>query len=191
MNDKEAQSRLSRADFYKLINGKVDHQDNLVDQRVSWLVISEAFFFMAFGTLVSTPSDAQSQYAAQRGLWYWIIPVSGLFAGLCTYIAVVSSLLHIGELNRLMVHSNQQSRQEDSSATDFPPIQGSFLIRHAAKISCLSSAGFHYHMGYRFDLVDQEVADPAPLRPSKVLEQLRQNVSQRDKLFGTMEGYPN
>ena len=66
-------------------------------------------------------------------VWYWIIPVSGLFAGLCTYIAVVSSLLHIGELNRLMVHSNQQSREEDSSVTDFPPIQGSFMIRHAPR----------------------------------------------------------
>ena len=42
MSKPDPPSRLSRADFYNLINGKIDHQDDLVNQRVVWLVVSEA-----------------------------------------------------------------------------------------------------------------------------------------------------
>jgi hypothetical protein len=44
---------LSCAEYYQFIKRQIDHQDNLVNQRVIWQIIAQAFFFSAYASLMN------------------------------------------------------------------------------------------------------------------------------------------
>jgi hypothetical protein len=46
---------LSRAEFYQLIRGQIEHEEETVNQRVMWQIISQAFFFGAYASLLNAP----------------------------------------------------------------------------------------------------------------------------------------
>ena len=74
---------LSRAEYYQFIKQQIDHQDNLVNQRVIWQIIAQAFFFGAYASLMNAPKEAKGPlFDAEQRLLLWLLPLAGLLAGL-------------------------------------------------------------------------------------------------------------
>ena len=39
---------ISRIEYYQIIRSQIEHEDNLINQRLSWFVAAQAFLFSAY-----------------------------------------------------------------------------------------------------------------------------------------------
>ena len=134
---KDAKSgELSLAELYGVIRSQIEHEDNLVAQRVIWQILTQAFFFGAYTSLVNAPKEAKNfLFESEQTLLLWLIPTAALFAGVLTYIGILSSLKTIVSLRQLYEgHVNSQVLR-DSSSRLYPEIQGPPLLRYAGMLS--------------------------------------------------------
>lgn len=114
----------TQAKYYGLIRGQIEHHDNLVNQRVIWQIITQAFFFGAYASLLNAPKEAKTPlFEAEQFLLLWLMPIAGLLAGTLTYASIISSLKSIEHLHKLY-DDYARSRTEDVSTKLFPHIQG-------------------------------------------------------------------
>ena len=125
----------SKAEYYGLIRGQIEHHDNLVNQRVIWQIITQAFFFGAYASLLNAPKEAKApSFEAEQLLLLWLMPVAGLLAGALAYASIISSLKSIEHLHKLY-DDYARDRVEDVSAKLFPHIQGPPHLLKWAKLS--------------------------------------------------------
>ena len=125
----------TKAEYYGLIRGQIEHQDNLVNQRVIWQIISQSFFFGAYASLLNAPKEAKSAFfEAEQILLIWLLPIAGLLAGALTYASIIASLKSIEHLHKLY-DEYARSRADDVSSKLFPYIQGPPHLLKWAKVS--------------------------------------------------------
>jgi hypothetical protein len=127
--------QLSRAEYYQFIKQQIDHQDNLVNQRVIWQIIAQAFFFGAYASLMNAPKEPKGPlFDAEQWLLLWLLPLAGLFAGLLAYVGIVSSLKTIEYLRKLYDEYSHGKATRDRTSTLYPPIQGPPHLRRWASL---------------------------------------------------------
>ena len=125
----------SKAEYYGLIRGQIEHHDNLVNQRVIWQIISQSFFFGAYASLLNAPKEAKSPlFEAEQLLLIWLLPIAGLLAGALTYAGIIASLKSIEHLHKLY-DEYIRSRPDDISNKLLPHIQGPPYLLKLANIS--------------------------------------------------------
>ena len=116
---------LNRAEFYGLIRSQIDHQDELVNQRVMWQIITQAFFFSAYTSLLNAQKEAKTpMFEAEQLLLIWLLPIAGLLAGALTYVSIIVSIKTIEHLRSLYEEFASQKPPEDNSSKWYPYIQG-------------------------------------------------------------------
>src|SRR2546425_6345644 len=104
MNDATAESPpLSALDYYNLIRHRIEHEDNLIIQRLSWLVASQSFLFTAYAIVtngLSPMSNNGNVFVQQLLLLFRLIPMVAVFNSLLIYISILAALKAMGELRR-------------------------------------------------------------------------------------------
>jgi hypothetical protein len=104
---------------YDIIRGRMDHEDELITSRLSWLITSQSFLFGAYAVLFR--SGGTQPMGSERPLLMRLIPVVGIFGGVLIYLAIVagvSALMH----NRILMRKHLAIIQ--SLDPEFPPVQG-------------------------------------------------------------------
>lgn len=135
-NKVDAGGELSCAEYYQFIKQQIDHQDNLVNQRVIWQIIAQAFFFGAYASLMNAPKEAKGPlFDAEQRLLLWLLPLAGLLAGLLTYVGIVSSLKTIRYLRMLYDDYSHGKAPTDRSSRLYPPMQGPPHLRRWASLA--------------------------------------------------------
>lgn len=125
---------LTTADFYQLIHEQLNNEDNSMNQRVNWLIVSQSFFFSGFATLLSSPPNPEEgHYAELKQLLLWIIPGISLATSILIYIGIVVSLIYMADLRKTF-----QIYPQDDTTAHFPPIQGTTLTRRMAHSPALA-----------------------------------------------------
>lgn len=114
------QPLIAAIDFYRLIRGQIEHEDNLITQRLSWFLASQAFLFSAFAIVLNAP--LQSRFGDRIQLVFFrFIPVIAIAVGLLIWLAVWAGILAMRRLRGMLY--------ERPDLTDFPLIQGRLHTR--------------------------------------------------------------
>ncbi len=106
---------VSAIDFYRLIRGQIEHEDNLITQRLSWFLASQAFLFSAFAIVLNAPLQSRFGDRVQI-VFFKLIPIIAIAVGLLIWLAIWGGILAMRRL-RVMLHAR-------SDLADFPMIQG-------------------------------------------------------------------
>ena len=86
---------------FSLIQARLSHEDDLVNQRVSWLVNSQSFLLTAYAiTLNGLAADASKPMAIVQRKLLNLLPVVGVVCVLLVCVALIGGLSAIGELRR-------------------------------------------------------------------------------------------
>jgi hypothetical protein len=111
---------ISGIQFYEIIRSQIEHEDNLINQRLSWFVASQAFLFSAYAILLNAPSQVRLEpFARQQELLFSLIPLVAIGVSILIYITIIAAMLATANLRRfLKAHMN-----ENDSAL-LPPVQG-------------------------------------------------------------------
>jgi hypothetical protein len=86
---------------FSLIQARLSHEDDLVNQRVSWLVNSQSFLLTAYAiTLNGLAADASKPLAIVQRKLLNMLPLVGIACVLLVSVALIGGLFAIGELRR-------------------------------------------------------------------------------------------
>jgi hypothetical protein len=84
---------------FTLIQTRLSHEDDLVNQRVSWLVNSQSFLLTAYAiTLNGLAADASKPLAIVQRKLLEMLPIVGIACVLLVCVALVGGLCALAEL---------------------------------------------------------------------------------------------
>jgi hypothetical protein len=125
MNTSFGSEKPTALETYQLFRSRIEHEDNLIVQRLSWLVASQAFLFTAYAIttngLTNVDPKLAGRFLEQATLLFRLIPTVAVSVAVLIYISVLAALRAIRQIRRLY--------QTSSISSDLPPIQTSASTR--------------------------------------------------------------
>jgi hypothetical protein len=114
----------SPADAYRLVREQIQHEDNLIAQRLSWLIASQAFMFSAYAITLNMPERTHaSRFSSQQQLLALLIPIVAGCIGVLVMVAMAAGVLAMADLRRAY------RRMAPHTGPCSVPIQGSSRTR--------------------------------------------------------------
>ena len=96
---------------FALLQARLSHEDDLVNQRVSWLVNSQSFLLTAYAiTLNGLAADASKPLAIVQRKLLDMLPVVGVACVVLVLVALVGGLCAISELRRFAATTYAKNR---------------------------------------------------------------------------------
>ena len=85
---------ISGIQYYKIIRSQIEHEDNLINQRLSWFVAAQAFLFSAYAILLNAPSQVRLEgFGTQREILFFLIPLVAIGVSILIYTTVIAAML--------------------------------------------------------------------------------------------------
>src|SRR5207248_6764479 len=124
---------VSGIEYYQIIRAQIEHEDNLINQRLSWFVAAQSFLFTAYAILLNAPSPMRvEKFVTQQDILFPLIPVVAIGMSLLIYTTIFAAMRAMANLRRLLEsHLNERERAV------LPPVQGyrlTLLLGQAAPI---------------------------------------------------------
>jgi hypothetical protein len=98
----EPPEEISPLERYRLFRDRIEHEDNLVMQRLSWLMASQSFLFTAYAIvtngLTTSPATGGNIFVNHLATLARIIPVVALLNSLLILVSILAALKAIREL---------------------------------------------------------------------------------------------
>jgi hypothetical protein len=103
---------ISGIQLYQIIRSQIEHEDNLINQRLSWFVAAQAFLFSAYAILLNAPSSMRLQrFATQQDILFPLIPVVAICMSILIYTTIIAAIMAMAHLRRLLEgHLKEQER---------------------------------------------------------------------------------
>jgi hypothetical protein len=112
-------------EMYRLCRGRIEHEDNLIVQRLAWLVAAQSFLFTAYAittnALTTVDPKAAGKFLDHAVLVFRLIPTVAICNAVLIYISILAALRAIREIRRLYLSKPVPA--------DLPPIQTSATTR--------------------------------------------------------------
>jgi hypothetical protein len=117
---------ISGIQYYEIIRSQIEHEDNLINQRLSWFVAAQAFLFSAYAILLNAPSQVRLQgFARQQEILFYLIPLVAIGVSILIYVTVIAAMLAMANLRRLLKsHANELESHAKEKEILLPPVQG-------------------------------------------------------------------
>jgi hypothetical protein len=136
MSGGEEPEVLTKEEKYRIVRSQLEHEIQMLNQRVLWFVFSQSFLFTAYATVLNAPEKPGLAVAARlQALLIWVFPVSALIVGFITYLGVMTSLLTMKDLRRS--YESFQGAESRNREHFFPPIQGREGVRRLTTLSAV------------------------------------------------------
>ena len=112
-------------DIYHAVREQIEHEDNLITQRLTWLVASQSFLFTAFAILVNAPVASKLPILAlKQDQVFQLIPVVGFGSSLLIYLSIIAGILAMSRLRTHWAHNACSA-----SCAALPPVQSASVSR--------------------------------------------------------------
>jgi len=127
------QPAVSELDRYRLVRQQIEHEDNLVSQRLSWLLGSQSFLFTAYAISLNGPAQIRTKpYESTVSLLILLLPLVSILSALLIWLAVLAGNWTMFKLRRRfnpIIHA--------SFGDELPSVQssgGALLLGHFAPV---------------------------------------------------------
>jgi len=92
MNE-QPQIAVSELDRYRLVRQQIEHEDNLISQRLSWLLGSQSFLFTAYAISLNGPTQIRLKpYENTVSLLIVLLPLVAILSSLLIWLAVLAGM---------------------------------------------------------------------------------------------------
>jgi hypothetical protein len=72
--------------YYEIIRSQIEHEDNLINQRLSWFVAAQAFLFSAYAILLNAAPQVRLEgFATQQEILFFLIPLVAIGVSILIY----------------------------------------------------------------------------------------------------------
>jgi len=127
------QPAVSSLDQYRMVRQQIEHEDNLVNQRLSWLLSSQSFLFTAYAISLNGPAIIRSKTLESTvGLLIVLLPLVAILSALLIGLTVWAGMWTMQKLRRKYAKLFEATFRDE-----IPPIQstgGALFLGHFAPI---------------------------------------------------------
>jgi hypothetical protein len=110
---------------YRIVRSQIEHEDNVISQRLNWFVAGQSFLFTANAMVLNAPpTPLFPQFRETVRLLTLLIPIVAVCSCLMVLTTVIAGALALRNLREFA--SRQPDLQEIGS---LPPIHGGVLTR--------------------------------------------------------------
>ena len=82
---------LDAIDRYRLVRSQIEHEDNLVSQRLSWFLASQSFLFTAYAITLNGPVQLHFQnFEAQERLLMHVLPLIAILSAALIWLSILA-----------------------------------------------------------------------------------------------------
>ena len=118
-------SHLSAVECYNVLRDQLQHEDNLITQRLSWLMGSQAFLFTAYAIVLNGPERPKNAIIGSlQDCLLGTVPAVGLLSAVLIYVSIIAGVLAMFNIHRFARNLC------DDAAVRFPPLRGPKLTRY-------------------------------------------------------------
>jgi len=126
--------KLTDAEFYQAIRSQIVHEDDLIAQRLSWLVSSQSFLFTAYAIVLNGPAVTRSALMSrQQALIYQVIPGIAMISAILIYCGIIGGAVAMNSLRKAF-----QAQFATHGRSAVPSVQGNIrtlLLGHIAPLT--------------------------------------------------------
>jgi hypothetical protein len=116
---------ITAEDFYRMIRGQIEHEDNLIAQRLSWFVAAQSFLFSGYAISLNAPvQGAFPRFSEQTRLLNVMIPLVAIGSCVAIYVTIWAGVIALRNLRRRLA-----AEVPGAAIAHFPPVQGATLTR--------------------------------------------------------------
>jgi hypothetical protein len=111
--------------YYRLARAQIEHEDDLIVQRMSWSIASQSFLFTAYAIVLNGASAPHSPpFDRTYELLQRFIPILGAATSLLIFVAIWAGIRAMANLRREF-----QKQAGKGMGDALPPIHGADLTR--------------------------------------------------------------
>jgi len=126
---------LSPLEYYNVVRARIEHEDSLIVQRLSWLVASQSFFFTAYAIvtngLASQPQSIRTHFMEQLELLFRLIPVVAALTCILIYVSILAAVASMRRLRKAYRSRFASDEEGVPPIMTQPPIR---LFGHSAAV---------------------------------------------------------
>ena len=111
---------LGDLEFYRMIRARLEHEDGLVVNRLSWLVASQSFLFTAYAIVLNGPQASAGHPPALLR----VVPIVGIASVGLIYAGLLAAIRAMSWLR-----ASLRARVPDESRLGLPSIHAPAIIR--------------------------------------------------------------
>jgi len=107
---------------FELIREQIKHEDELINQRLNWLLLSQGFLFAAFTAIITAD---KTQIIVNPNTLHWIIagiPVTGLAFNLFSFFGLDAAYRSLKYLRLNWIKYQPSSNQDQAYYESFPQV---------------------------------------------------------------------
>ena len=106
-------------EHYRIVRGQIEHEDNLVSQRLSWLLASQSFLFTAYAITLNGPVQLHfQQYETHVRLLMLLLPLVGIISAVLIWLSILAGMSAMRKLRM-----DLELQLEGKLPTELPSIQ--------------------------------------------------------------------
>ncbi|HWB60784.1 MAG TPA: hypothetical protein VG733_14910 [Chthoniobacteraceae bacterium] len=111
------------AEYYDRVRQQIEHEDNLITQRISWLMASQSFLFSAYAIILNglQPRD-NTPLSSVRFDFFHFLPFAGMISTALIYTSICGGVISIGRLRK-----RWDEQDVDALKLNRPPIHSRSL----------------------------------------------------------------
>ena len=110
---------LSAVDHYRILRSQLEHEDNLITQRLSWFLASQAFLFTGLAIAMNSPKEWR--FSEREGVrFHQLVPLIAIAVGVLIWLAIVAGVIAMDRLRELAARLD---------FSGLPPLQGQATTR--------------------------------------------------------------
>jgi hypothetical protein len=90
---------------YLFFREEMRHEDNLINQRVSWLISSQAFLLGGFATLIGAgPNTLAGSLGGLKNAMLLGLPIAGILGVLTNYVTLLAAVWHVWGVKKFVAN---------------------------------------------------------------------------------------
>jgi hypothetical protein len=118
-------SELSALERYNILRDQLQHEDNLITQRLSWLMGSQAFLFTAYAIVLNGPERPKNALIGSlQDYLLGTLPAVGLLSAALIYLSILAGAIAMFNIYRFARNFC------NDAVVRFPPLRGRRLTRY-------------------------------------------------------------
>jgi hypothetical protein len=112
-------SHPSAVECYNILRDQLQHEDNLITQRLSWLMGSQAFLFTAYAIVLNSPERPKNALIGSlQDYLLGTVPIVSLLCAVLIYASIIAGVLAMLKIHRSTHHFC------NDAAVRFPSLRG-------------------------------------------------------------------
>jgi len=114
--------KLTKKELFQMIREQIQHEDSLINQRLNWLLLSQAFLFTAFTTIITNDKPIQAMDSTIQPWFPFGISLIGIILNISSFSGLRPAYASLKNLRETWYEMNGKWGEEKRLQNGFPQI---------------------------------------------------------------------